>query len=90
MEENFWEQLKKPFFALAPMDDVTDFPFRTMLTRHGKPDVMWTEFVSADGCIEPGTEIPAADAGVSMGLTSVMMAGMVARSSFPTTQEFHS
>ncbi|NTW13527.1 MAG: tRNA-dihydrouridine synthase [Candidatus Moranbacteria bacterium] len=53
MESNFWEQLKKPFFALAPMDDVTDFPFRTMLARHGKPDVMWTEFVSADGLLHP-------------------------------------
>jgi nifR3 family TIM-barrel protein len=53
MQESFWEQLKKPFFALAPMDDVTDFPFRTMLMRHGKPDVMWTEFVSADGLMHP-------------------------------------
>ncbi|MEI6649904.1 MAG: tRNA-dihydrouridine synthase [Candidatus Moraniibacteriota bacterium] len=53
MDIGFWKQLKKPFFALAPMDDVTDFPFRTMLTRHGKPDVMWTEFVSADGLVHP-------------------------------------
>jgi nifR3 family TIM-barrel protein len=53
MEENFWKQLKRPFFALAPMDDVTDYPFRTMLARHGKPDVMWTEFVSADGLMHP-------------------------------------
>ncbi len=53
MEENFWEQLKRPFFALAPMDDVTDYPFRTMLARHGKPDVLWTEFVSADGLLHP-------------------------------------
>ncbi|HWQ60221.1 MAG TPA: tRNA-dihydrouridine synthase [Candidatus Fimivivens sp.] len=53
MDKGFWKQLKKPFFALAPMDDVTDFPFRTMLTRHGKPDIMWTEFVSADGLMHP-------------------------------------
>jgi nifR3 family TIM-barrel protein len=53
MDENFWEKLKRPFFALAPMDDVTDFPFRTMLARHGKPDVCWTEFVSADGLMHP-------------------------------------
>jgi len=53
MDNGFWGQLKKPFFALAPMDDVTDFPFRTMLVRHGKPDVMWTEFVSADGLAHP-------------------------------------
>ncbi|NTW15550.1 MAG: tRNA-dihydrouridine synthase [Candidatus Moranbacteria bacterium] len=53
MDNGFWGQLKRPFFALAPMEDVTDYPFRTMLTRHGKPDVMWTEFVSADGLCHP-------------------------------------
>jgi len=33
MEENFWKRLKKPIFALAPMDDVTDFPFRRALKK---------------------------------------------------------
>ncbi len=46
---NFWKGLKKPFFCLAPMSDVTDVAFRTMLAKYGKPDVMWTEFISADG-----------------------------------------
>jgi tRNA-dihydrouridine synthase len=46
---NFWSQLKKPFFALAPMADVTDPAFRRILAKYGKPDVTWTEFVSADG-----------------------------------------
>ncbi len=40
---------KKPIFCLAPMADVTDKPFRTMIAKYGKPDVIWTEFVSADG-----------------------------------------
>ena len=31
------------------MADVTDAAFRRMLAKYGKPDVMWTEFVSADG-----------------------------------------
>lgn len=31
------------------MADVTDISFRTLIARLGKPDVMWTEFVSADG-----------------------------------------
>lgn len=53
MDNGFWGKLKRPFFALAPMDDVTDFPFRSMLARHGKPDVMWNEFVSADGLLHP-------------------------------------
>lgn len=35
--------------ALAPMADVTDAAFRRIIAKYGKPDVMWTEFVSADG-----------------------------------------
>ncbi len=50
---NFWIQLPKPFFVMAPMADVTDAAFRRMFTRYGKPDVMWTEFVSADGLCHP-------------------------------------
>ena len=60
MELGFWEKLKKPFFALAPMLDVTDAPFRAIIAKYSKPfdraqgepagpDVFWTEFVSADG-----------------------------------------
>jgi nifR3 family TIM-barrel protein len=45
----FWEQLKKPIFVLAPMADVTDSAFRRIIAKYGKPHVMWTEFVSADG-----------------------------------------
>lgn len=44
-----WQKLKKPFFCLAPMADVTDIAFRQTMTKYGKPDVFWTEFVSADG-----------------------------------------
>lgn len=57
---NFWKQLKKPFFVLAPMADVTDPSFRKIIakySRHGEvgggPDVFWTEFVSADGLAHP-------------------------------------
>ncbi len=46
---NMWENLNKPFFVLAPMADVTDIAFRTIIEKYGKPDVFWTEFVSADG-----------------------------------------
>lgn len=46
---NFWDKLPKPFFVLAPMADVTDSAFRRMFVKYGKPDVTWTEFVSADG-----------------------------------------
>lgn len=57
---NFWQQLrqqKKPFFCVAPMADVTDAAFRQMIVRYGKPDVMWTEFVSANGLMSEGREV---------------------------------
>ena len=47
--KSFWEELKKPIFVLAPMADVTDPAFRRIIAKYGKPDVFWTEFVSADG-----------------------------------------
>lgn len=48
---NFWNTLPRPFFALAPMEDVTDAAFRRLIARYGKPDVMFTEFTSADGLV---------------------------------------
>jgi nifR3 family TIM-barrel protein len=45
----FWDNLKKPFFVMAPMADVTDVAFRALVASCGAPDVFWTEFVSADG-----------------------------------------
>ncbi|MFA5996230.1 MAG: tRNA-dihydrouridine synthase [Candidatus Paceibacterota bacterium] len=47
--KSFWKGLKKPCFVMAPMADVTDAAFRALVAKHGKPDVFWTEFVSADG-----------------------------------------
>ena len=49
MPLGFWEKLNKPIFVLAPMADVTDVAFRRVIAKYGKPDVIWTEFVSADG-----------------------------------------
>lgn len=46
---SFWNTLKKPFFVLAPMADVTDAAYRKLIAEYGAPDVTWTEFVSADG-----------------------------------------
>lgn len=42
--------------VLAPMADVTDAAFRRVIAKYGKPDVMWTEFVSADGLCSKGRE----------------------------------
>jgi tRNA-dihydrouridine synthase len=54
---NFWrEQLEKNprgLVVLAPMADVTDNPFRRILSDIGAPDVYWNEFVSADGLVHP-------------------------------------
>ncbi|MDO8462802.1 MAG: tRNA-dihydrouridine synthase [bacterium] len=47
--ESFWEKLARPIMALAPMANVTDAAFRRVIARYGKPDVLWTEFCSADG-----------------------------------------
>ena len=35
------------------MADVTDCAFRQIIAKYGKPDVFWTEFVSADGLAHP-------------------------------------
>jgi len=40
--------------ATAPMSGVTDEAFRQMFLRYGRPDVFWTEFVSADGLFSKG------------------------------------
>ncbi|MEK7601730.1 MAG: tRNA-dihydrouridine synthase [Patescibacteria group bacterium] len=51
---NFWEKLPKPFFVLAPMEDVTDVAFRTLIAKYSAPEVpraFYTEFTSADGLI---------------------------------------
>lgn len=47
--QSFWQSLPKPFFALAPMADVTDPAYRKLIAQTAPPDVMWSEFVSADG-----------------------------------------
>lgn len=53
---NFWKKLKKPITALAPMDDVTDFVFREIIATIAKPDVLFTEFTSADALFSNGHE----------------------------------
>jgi tRNA-dihydrouridine synthase len=44
--DNFWQDLPKPFFALAPMDGVTDVVFRHVVAKAAKPDVFFTEFTN--------------------------------------------
>lgn len=49
-----WQNLPRPFFVLAPMDDVTDTVFRRVVAELGTPDVFFTEFANADGLQSPG------------------------------------
>lgn len=46
--------LPKPFFVLAPMDDVTDSVFRQVVAGCAPPDLYFTEFVNVDGLQSPG------------------------------------
>ena len=55
---------KRPIFVLAPLANVTDAAFRKIISHYsrmgeidGGPDVLWTEFVSADGLCSPGREV---------------------------------
>ena len=41
--------MKYPIIGLAPMDGVTDAPFRYITDIYGKPDIIYTEFVSVKG-----------------------------------------
>lgn len=51
---NIWDKLPRPFFVLAPMDDVTDTVFRRIVAECAPPDLFMTEFVNADGLQSPG------------------------------------
>jgi len=53
---NFWADLPRPFFVLAPMDDVTDTVFRQIIATTSPPDVYFTEFVSVDGLQSVGRD----------------------------------
>ncbi len=56
MDRNFWAELPKPIFGLAPMANVTDAAFRQMFAIYGKPDVFMTEFVSVEGLCSSGRD----------------------------------
>lgn len=45
---NFWQTLPRPIVGLSPMDGVTDAPFRRITAQHGRPDVIFTEFVPVE------------------------------------------
>ncbi|HPE74831.1 MAG TPA: tRNA-dihydrouridine synthase [Draconibacterium sp.] len=53
---NFWQNIDKPVFSLAPMEDVTDTVFREIvlgMAAPGKLHVVFTEFTSVEGMNHP-------------------------------------
>lgn len=59
--KNFWADLPRPFFVLAPLANVTDAAFRRIIAKYSKveggvPYVTYTEFVSADGLVRANAE----------------------------------
>ncbi|MCT1905048.1 tRNA-dihydrouridine synthase [Oceanobacillus sojae] len=53
MTNNFWRDLPRPFFILAPMEDVTDVVFRHVVAEAGRPDVFFTEFTNTESYCHP-------------------------------------
>ncbi|WP_102347859.1 tRNA dihydrouridine synthase [Bacillus sp. Marseille-P3661] len=53
MIDNFWRDLPRPFFILAPMEDVTDVVFRHVVSEAARPDVFFTEFTNSESYCHP-------------------------------------
>lgn len=52
-DKHFWTTLPRPFFVLAPMEDVTDVVFRHVVSKAGRPDVFFTEFTNTESFCHP-------------------------------------
>ncbi|MCB0319674.1 MAG: tRNA-dihydrouridine synthase [Bdellovibrionales bacterium] len=52
----FWKELPRPFYVLAPMEDVTDTVFRRLVAECGRPHVFFSEFTSVDGLLSPAAD----------------------------------
>lgn len=46
---SFWNDLSAPIIGLSPMDGVSDYPFRHIQKKYGRPAVVYTEFTSVEG-----------------------------------------
>jgi tRNA-dihydrouridine synthase B len=45
---NCWAALSRPIVGLAPMDGISDQPFRHIQKKYGNPDIVYTEFTSVE------------------------------------------
>lgn len=57
LPRGFWDTLSAPIIGLSPMDGVTDYPFRHIQKKYGKPDVVITEFTSVEGVCHGATHL---------------------------------
>lgn len=53
MIDNFWHDLLRLYFLLAPMEDVTDVVFRHVVSEAGRPDVFFTGLTNSDSYCHP-------------------------------------
>ncbi|MEQ6389936.1 tRNA-dihydrouridine synthase [Bacillaceae bacterium S4-13-58] len=53
MTNSFWRDLPRPFFILAPMEEVTDVVFRHVVSASARPDVFFTEFTNSHSYCHP-------------------------------------
>ncbi|HEX5797786.1 MAG TPA: tRNA-dihydrouridine synthase [Candidatus Saccharimonadales bacterium] len=53
---NILDALPKPFFSLAPLDDVSDTVFRRVVSECAKPDLLFTEFTNVDALQSAGRD----------------------------------
>jgi len=56
-KKTVWQSLPKPFFALAPMEAVTDTVFRRVVIKAGRPDLFFTEFTNVEGWNSEGKKV---------------------------------
>lgn len=52
--KNLLDKLPRPFFALAPLDDVSDTVFRRVVSECARPDLLFTEFTNVDALQSAG------------------------------------
>lgn len=54
---NFWHTLPRPILGLAPMDGITDHPYRHIQKKYGRPTVIYTEFTSVVEALGRGSRM---------------------------------
>jgi nifR3 family TIM-barrel protein len=47
-QTTFWDALPRPIVGLAPMNGITDHPFRHMQKKYGSPALLYTEFTGVE------------------------------------------